>query len=135
MKRPSLQVIARQVFTVSTMLTIALSAQAQKPVYQCHGIYTDKPCAGGREVDIRPTEGAHSMSGNRKQSQEAAIRDLTRNMDNARHEGVRQGMAIARCNQLRQERIRIDSGQPTGDLEGRRLAVRQEQFKLGCNKT
>ncbi len=86
-------------------------------------------------MDILPTEGAHSMSGTRKQSQEAAIRDITRNMDKARDKGMQQGLTLTRCNQLRQERIRMDSGQLSGDLEGRRLAVRQEQFKLGCSRT
>ena len=122
---------------VSTMalLVFVLPAVAQKPIYLCNGTYIDKPCAGGREVDIRPTEGAHSMSGTRKQSQEAAIRDITGSMEKAREKGMQQGMSITRCNQLRQERIHLDSGQQSGELEGRRLAIRQEQFKLGCSRT
>ena len=135
MKLPPLRVIIRALLSASAMLTLPFPAQGQKPVYQCNGTYTDKPCAGGREVDILPTEGAHSMSGTRKQSQEAAIRDITRNMDKARDKGMQQGLTLTRCNQLRQERIRMDSGQLSGDLEGRRLAVRQELFKLGCSRT
>lgn len=115
-------------------LTLAIPAHAQKPVYQCNGTYTDKPCAGGREVDILPTEGAHSMSGKRKQSQEAMIRDMTRDMHKAQEKGFQQGAAIMRCERLRQERVNLDAGQPNGQLEGRRLAIRQEQFKLGCRK-
>lgn len=56
------------------------SAQAQT-IYRCGNAYSDEPCAGAKEVDIRPTEGAHSLSGKKRRSREMYIRDMERAMD------------------------------------------------------
>lgn len=109
-------------------------AFAQQPVYLCQGTYTDRPCENGKEVDILPTEGMHSMSGQKQQSQEAVMRDVNRQMNAAREKGLQQGMTMLRCSQLQQERLQIDKTDKAESLTERRLAVRQEQFRLGCKQ-
>ena len=59
-------------------------AHAQKPVYLCEGVYPDKPSKNGREVDIAPTRGAHSMSGSKRERSEAVIDRVNRDMEKAR---------------------------------------------------
>lgn len=107
---------------------------AQQPVYRCNGTYTDQPCAGGHEVDIRPTEGAHSLSGRKKQSLEAQLRDATRSADQGFNKGVQQAHTAMKCQQLQKERMRLDQTSTGTELAGRRLEVRQQQFKLGCRR-
>ena len=53
---------------LACILLLAPVANAQKPVYLCGKVYTDQPCKEGREVDINPTRGAHSMSGTRREA-------------------------------------------------------------------
>ena len=104
---------------------------AQQPVYLCDGTYTDRPCAHGKEVDILPTEGAHSLSGKKRQSQEAVMRDISRDIRTAQETGMKQAAVIIRCSQLQQERVQLDRTDKAGSLTDRRQAIRQEQFRLG----
>jgi hypothetical protein len=119
---------------IAALLCLGTHAAAQQPVYRCNGTYTDQPCAGGREVDIRPTEGAHSMSGRKKQSLEAQLRDANRAADQAFNQGVKQANTAMHCQQLQKERMRLDRTSAGTELEGRRLEIRQQQFKLGCRR-
>ncbi|NIC40770.1 DUF4124 domain-containing protein [Aquabacterium sp. A08] len=116
------------------LLALAGTVGAQQPVYLCNGVYTDRPCANGKEVDILPTEGMHSMSGQKQQSQEAVMRDISRQIQQAQQRGMEQGVTLHRCHQLRQERMQLDRTEKAGSLTDRRLAIRQEQFKLGCKQ-
>jgi hypothetical protein len=110
-------------------------AVAQQPVYQCGGVYTDKPCKGGREVDINPTRGAHSLSGTRRESQEAIMEGLARNAEKAQQEGFRQATEAMRCEDLRRQREAIDVAGLAEKLKDRRFAIREEQFRLKCRRT
>lgn len=110
------------------------SVWAQQPVYLCDGTYTDRPCAHGKEVDILPTEGAHSLSGKKRQSQEAVMRDISRDIRTAQETGMKQAAVIIRCSQLQRERVQLDQTEKAGSLTDRRLAIRQEQFRLGCRQ-
>ncbi len=121
------QVIAGCVLAVSCVW-------AQQPVYLCDGTYTDRPCAHGKEVDILPTEGVHSLSGKKRQSQEAVMRDISRDIRSAQETGMKQAAVIIRCSQLQQERVQLDRTDKAGSLTDRRLAIRQEQFRLGCRQ-
>lgn len=107
---------------------------AQQPVYLCDGTYTDRPCAHGKEVDILPTEGMHSLSGKKRQSQEAVMRDISRDIRTAQETGMKQAAVIIRCSQLQQERVQLDRTGKAGSLTDRRLAIRQEQFRLRCRQ-
>ncbi len=107
---------------------------AQQPVYLCNGTYTDRPCANGKEVDILPTEGVHSLSGKKRQSQEAVMRDISRDIRTAQETGMKQAAVIIRCSQLQRERVQLDQTEKAGSLTDRRLAIRQEQFRLGCRQ-
>lgn len=109
-------------------------ACAQQPVYLCDGTYTDRPCAHGKEVDILPTEGVHSLSGKKRQSQEAVMRDISRDIRTAQETGMKQAAVIIRCSQLQQERVQLDRTDKVGSLTDRRLAIRQGQFRLGCRQ-
>lgn len=70
-----------------TMLAILIctggDALAQNTIYRCGNVYTDEPCKGAETVDIRPTEGAHSMSGQKRTSAEATSRQMWRGVDKA----------------------------------------------------
>ena len=107
---------------------------AQQPVYLCDGTYTDRPCAHGKEVDILPTEGVHSLSGKKRQSQEAVMRDISRDIRTAQETGMKQAAVIIRCSQLQQERAQLDRTDKAGSLTDRRLTIRQEQYRLGCRQ-
>ena len=134
-QRRELKLKNQMLVLVATCLTVlAGTAWSQQPVYLCNGTYTDRPCANGKEVDIAPTEGMHSLSGQKRQSQEAVMRDVTRQMQAAQERGMQQGATIIRCNQLQQERMQLDRTDKAGSLTDRRLAIRQEQFKLGCKQ-
>lgn len=114
------------------VLVIAVLANAQQTVYLCNGTYTDKPCKDGREVDVRPTEGAHSISGKRMQSYDAQMREMNQAMAENLAKGTAQYKVITLCDQLRRERELIDrSGAASVDSE-RRFAIRQQQFRLNC---
>lgn len=114
------------------LFVIAAQANAQQTVYLCNGTYTDKPCKDGREIDIRPTEGAHSISGKRMQSLDSQMRDMNQAMSENLAKGTAQYKVITQCEQLRRERELIDrSGAATVDSE-RRFAIRQEQFRPNC---
>jgi hypothetical protein len=113
----------------------AAPALAQQPVYLCSGVYTDKPCKDGREVDINPTRGAHSMSGTRRESNDAVMERITRDINKAQEEGVRQGSAIMRCEELRRQRAAIDKSGRAEDFKDQRFAIREEQFRLRCKNT
>lgn len=123
-----------QTMLPTLLMAVIGTVMAQQPVYLCNGTYTDRPCPNGKEVDILPTEGMHSNSGQKRQSQEAAIRDVTKQMQQAQKRGMEQGLALHRCAQLRQERMQLDRTDEAGTLTDRRLAIRQEQFKLGCKQ-
>lgn len=123
-----------QTMLPTLMMAMIGTVMAQQPVYLCNGTYTDQPCPNGKEVDILPTEGMHSNSGKKRQSQEAAIRDVSRQIQQAQKQGLEQGLTLYRCAQLRQERMQLDRTDETGTLTGRRLTIRQEQFKLGCKQ-
>lgn len=125
---------AVRALTIVALLCWGPHATAQQPVYRCNGTYTDQPCAGGREVDIHPTEGAHSMSGKKKQSLEAQLRDANRSADQGLNKGVKQANTAMQCQQLQKERTRLDKTGTGTELEGRRLEIRQQQFKLGCRR-
>ncbi len=123
----------RQLIMIGVLVGSTL-AHAQKPVYQCSGVYTDKPCKGGREVDIAPTRGAHSMSGTRRESSEAVVERVTRDMDKAQAQGFKEGSEFMRCDELRRRREAIDTlGQPDF-LKDERFKIREEQFKLNCRR-
>lgn len=51
------------------MISTAASAWTQ-PIYRCGNTYSDEPCSGGKQIDILPTEGAHSLSGKKRESYE-----------------------------------------------------------------
>jgi len=116
-------------------LVAGTMAYAQKPVYQCDGVYTDKPCKNGREVDIAPTRGAHSMSGTKRQSTEAVMDQFNLDVQNAQSKGFKQANDMMRCDELRRRREAIDTlGQPDS-LKDERFKIREEQFKLNCKRT
>ena len=115
------------------LMFAATAVHAQRPVYQCNGVYTDQPCAGGREVDIAPTRGAHSMSGARKESLEAQMDQINRNSQVATQKGMEQANRLMRCHGLMLERQTIDRGGQ--ERKDRRFAIRQEQFRLSCERT
>lgn len=119
---------------LSIILASAAVASAQKPVYLCDGTYTDQPCQGGREVDIAPTRGAHSMSGERRESTEAVMENALQRSQAAREKGLRQAQELLRCQDLRRRREAIDRGGRTQALDGERLRVREEQFALNCRR-
>lgn len=70
-----------------TMLAILIctgsGAWAQNAIYRCGNAYSDEPCKGGATVDIRPTDGAHSMSGQKRTSIDAIRRNMWREHDKA----------------------------------------------------
>ena len=105
-------------------------ASAQKPVYRCDGTYTDKPCKGGREVDITPTRGAHSMSGTRRESREAVMERVSRDVEKSYQKGMQQAAENFRCDQLRRQREAIDRTNQSAALDDQRFRIREEQFAL-----
>ncbi|KQP22361.1 hypothetical protein [Pseudorhodoferax sp. Leaf267] len=113
---------------------LAASAGAQQTVYLCDGTYTDKPCKGGKEVDIAPTRGAHSMSGKRRESTEAVVERIRENNQAAYQKGMKQAQDNMRCDQLRRRREVIDRSKATEALDGERLHIREEQFALKCRR-
>ncbi|PZQ00350.1 MAG: hypothetical protein DI587_08815 [Variovorax paradoxus] len=109
-------------------------AGAQQPVYLCNGTYTDQPCKGGKEVDILPSRGAHSMSGTRKESGEAVRERVMRDIDSAYQKGIQQGRNSMRCDQLLRRRQALEKSSSVQDLDGERLRIREEQFALKCRR-
>ena len=69
--------------TLALLICAGGSALAQNTIYRCGNAYSDEPCKGGETVDIRPTEGAHSMSGQKRTSAEATNRQMWRGVDKA----------------------------------------------------
>ncbi|GEM_PF-5241674 len=65
------------------MALAAGGAHAQNTIYRCGNAYSDEPCPSAATVDIRPTDGAHSLSGTRRHSNEALMRDMHRSYDKA----------------------------------------------------
>lgn len=124
----------RSWLVITGCMLVVSGVWAQQPVYLCDGTYTDRPCAHGKEVDILPTEGVHSLSGKKRQSQEAVMRDISRDIRTAQETGMKQAAVIIRCSQLQQERMQLDRTDKAGSLTDRRLAIRQEQFRLGCRQ-
>lgn len=96
----------------------ASAVHAQKPVYLCGKVYTDQPCKDGREVDIAPTRGAHSMSGQRRESTEAAMEGISRNTDAALKKGMREGAVLMRCGDLQRQRAAIDGQRARRSAQG-----------------
>ncbi|MEQ6435172.1 hypothetical protein V8Z74_09030 [Comamonas sp. w2-DMI] len=68
---------------LAILICIGGGAWAQNTIYRCGNAYSDEPCKGGTTVDIRPTDGAHSMSGQRRDSHEAFARWRNREIDKA----------------------------------------------------
>lgn len=68
---------------LSLTLLGCFAANAQQTVHLCDGTYNGKPCKGGKEVDIAPTRGAHSMSGTKRQSTEARHERVTNEVNAA----------------------------------------------------
>jgi len=124
----------RSWLVITGCMLVVSGVWAQQPVYLCDGTYTDRPCAHGKEVDILPSEGMHSPSGKKRQSQEAVMRDISRDIRTAQETGMKQAAVIIRCSQLQQERAQLDRTDKAGSLTDRRLAIRQEQFSLGCRQ-
>lgn len=110
------------------------AVNAQQPVYLCNGTYTDQPCKGGREVDIVPSRGAHSMSGTRRESGEALRERAMQEVNTAIQKGHKQGLDVMRCDQLMRRRQVLDKSDGTQDLDGERLRIREEQFALKCRR-
>lgn len=69
--------------TVLAMLICAGASVSAQTVYRCGSAYSDEPCKGGAVIDVRPTEGAHSMSGQKRVGNEATTRQMLRNVDKA----------------------------------------------------
>jgi hypothetical protein len=126
---------AAALLALMTACCAAESAFAQQPVYLCNGVYTDKPCKDGREVDINPTRGAHSYSGTRRESTEAVLERINRDMDRAGAEGVKQANEIIRCEELRRQRSAIDASGQADALKELRFSIREEQHRLRCKRT
>lgn len=97
----------------------------QKPVYKCSGVYTDQPYKGGQEVDILPSRGAYSMSGQRKESNGAVMERVSGNRDDKIRDAFSKNAELQRCEGLRQMHLELDHSGET-DLHGRRLSIRQE---------
>lgn len=114
------------------LFSITSLANAQQTVYLCDGTYTDRPCKNGREVDIRPTEGAHSISGKRMQSLDSQMREMNQAMAENLAKGTDQYKVITQCDQLRRERELIDRSGAAAVDSARRFSIRQEQFRLNC---
>lgn len=63
------------------LMAVSTTASAwTQPVYKCGNSYSDEPCKGGREVDVLPTEGAHSMSGRKREPTEVQLRNARREL-------------------------------------------------------
>lgn len=116
------------------LATACVAASAQKPVYLCDGTYTDKPCKGGREVDIAPTRGAHSMSGTKRESHEAVMERVSRDVEKAQAKGLQQGQDAMRCAELRRRREAIDRAGQAAARDDERFRIREEQFALKCRR-
>lgn len=121
--------------TLSLIIICATAASAQQPVYLCGGTYTDQPCKGGKEVDIAPTRGAHSMSGTRRESTEAILEGASQRSRDATVKGQKQGADLLRCAQLYRQRLAIDRAGKAAANDGERFKIREEQFALKCRRT
>lgn len=126
--------MTRSAFAVIALCWSAV-ASAQQPVYLCNGTYTDQPCKGGKEVDILPSRGAHSMSGTRRESVEAVRERVARDVNSAYQKGIQQGRDNMRCEQLMRRRQALDRSGSATDLDGERLRIREEQFALKCRRS
>lgn len=131
-RQPALKSILNFALCLLLLNLAATSATAQQTVYLCSGTYTDRPCKDGREIDIRPTEGAHSISGKRMLSTESQMRDLNQAIAECMAKGSAQYQILTRCDQLKHERESIDRPGSGFVDKDRRFAIRQEQFKLNC---
>ena len=89
------------------MLALAFGSgvQAQKPVYLCNGVYTDQPCKAGKEVDIAPTRGLDSMSGQRRESLQVMQERMTESSARAQKKGEEEAQRLMRCAALRRQRL------------------------------
>ncbi len=123
-----------RIFLATLLLGAVLPATAQRTVYQCGGVYTDQPCANGREVNIAPTHGANSLSGKRQESPQVQMENLHQAMQDGQRKGAEQYQQIVRCNELKRRRESIDSADDPMPLKQERFAIRQEQFKLSCKE-
>ena len=62
-------------------LICAGTASHAETIYKCGNAYSDEPCKGATVVDVLPTEGAHSLSGKKRMSNEAINRGGQRALD------------------------------------------------------
>jgi hypothetical protein len=103
-------------------------------VYLCDGTYTDKPCKGGREVAVAPTRGAHSMSGTKRESREAVMERVSRDVEKSYQNGMQQAADNIRCDQLRRQREALDRASQSAARDDQRFRIREEQFALKCRR-
>lgn len=116
-------------------LLFALSAHGQV-IYKCGQVYTDKPCKGGQELDIYPTDGMHSLSGTKRQSHEAVMREISRSFDAGFQRSVEEVRRINQCEALMRERQRIDAmSSLSAQAQERRFEIRKSQHALQCKDT
>lgn len=122
----------------SLLIAVALFSQMAhaQVVYKCDGGYTDKPCKDGAEVPIQATEGAHSLSGQKKQSSEAYIRDVNRSSNKALERALENQKYNNQCERLKQERIAIDAKtNQSENQKTRRFEIRKIQYELKCKSS
>lgn len=67
-----------------TALMCISSTTGAETIYKCGNAYSDEPCKGATVVDVLPTEGAHSLSGKKRMSNEAINRSGHRALDQLR---------------------------------------------------
>lgn len=122
-------------FTICLLAMMAVSSHAQT-VYKCGGTYTDQPCKGGQELDIRPTDGMHSLSGTKRQNYDSVMRQSHTTIDQSIERGVREANRINQCHNLMLERQSIDArATKTEAMKERRFQIRKSQFELNCKPT
>ena len=76
------------------------------------------------------------MSGVRRESQEAVMERLSRDVQENINKGTQQASQIFRCDELKRQRQAIDASQAVDEaLKAQRFQIRQEQFALKCKAT
>lgn len=123
-------------YAISLVLVFTAASIHAQPVYKCGGTYTDQPCKGGQEIDILPTDGMHSLSGSKRQSNESILRHSAISTDQAIQRGMLESQRITECGNLLRERQLLDAKpDPTQAMQERRFQIRKSQFELKCKPT
>ncbi|MPT53559.1 MULTISPECIES: hypothetical protein [Delftia] len=78
------------------------TATDAETIYKCGNAYSDEPCKGATVVDVLPTEGAHSLSGKKRMSNEAINRSGQRALDDLREKVI--GIPAEESARRREER-------------------------------